>query len=160
MAPSTTSPSKLPKSRSKNRIHRGDVESTESSDTEEIPRNHAGTPKRKVINTGPVSMSSNNKVKKRETLAERLAAAAVGNVNAKVKNSSSVNDGLKASNSTSALTTASASTSAIAQTPPAQARTSMMIPSTMPVQRTSRPSSGSSSSDKVVVCVRYVIQFQ
>ncbi|OWZ51163.1 centromeric protein E [Cryptococcus neoformans c45] len=154
MAPSTTSPSKLPKSRSKNRIHRGDVESTESSDSEEIPRNHAGTPKRKVINTGPVSMSSNNKAKKRETLAERLAAAAAGNVNAKVKNSSSVNDGLKASNSTSALTTASASTSAIAQTPPAQARTTMLIPSTMPVQRTSRPSSGSTSSDKVVVCVR------
>nr|KIR85317.1 centromeric protein E [Cryptococcus tetragattii IND107] len=154
MAPSTTSPNKPPKSKSKNRLHRGDVESTESSEAEEIPRNHTRTPKRKVINTEPVPISSNNKTTKRETLAERLAAAAVGGTKARVKGSSSLNDGLKVLSNSSTFTTASANTSTIVQTPPAQARTSMTVPSTMPVQRTSPPSSGSNSSDKVVVCVR------
>ncbi|WVQ73983.1 hypothetical protein IAR50_003564 [Cryptococcus sp. DSM 104548] len=149
MAPSTTSPSKMPRTKSKHKIHRGDVESTDSSDLEETPKQLVkGTPKRKVVNSvEPTPVTGQGK--KRGTLAERLAAAAVNKP--KVKSSSSVNGGLKESSSATQLSTAS--TSSMVQTPPMQARTSM-VPSTMPVKRNTGPSLGGNPSDKVVVCVR------
>ncbi|TYJ58685.1 hypothetical protein B9479_000521 [Cryptococcus floricola] len=149
MAPSTTSPSKMPRTKSKHKTHRGDVESTDSSDFEETPKQLGkGTPKRKVVNSVEPTPATGQS-KKRGTLAERLAAAAVNKP--KVKSSSSVNGGLKASSSATQLS--ASSTSSMVQTPPMQARTSL-IPSTMPVKRTAGPSIGGNPSDKVVVCVR------
>ncbi|ODO06440.1 centromeric protein E [Cryptococcus wingfieldii CBS 7118] len=148
MAPST-SPSKMPRTKSKHKIHRGDVESTDSSDFEEAPKQLVkGTPKRKVVNSVEPTPATGQS-KKRGTLAERLAAAAVNKP--KVKSSSSVNGGLKASSSATQLS--ASSTSSTVQTPTMQARTSL-IPSTMPVKRTAGPSIGGNPSDKVVVCVR------
>ncbi|ODN80563.1 hypothetical protein L202_02763 [Cryptococcus amylolentus CBS 6039] len=148
MAPST-SPSKMPRTKSKHKIHRGDVESTDSSDFEETPKQSGkDTPKRKVVNSVEPTPATGQS-KKRGTLAERLAAAAVNKP--KVKSSSSVNGGLKASSSATQLS--ASSTSSMVQTPPMQARTSL-IPSTVPVKRTAGPSIGGNPSDKVVVCVR------
>ncbi|WVQ81716.1 hypothetical protein IAT38_003841 [Cryptococcus sp. DSM 104549] len=158
MAPST--PSKMPRTKSKKRIHRGDVSSTASSDAEDAPMPIPGpsqsTPKRKVVNPIEPVVPVGSAKKKRQTLAERLAAAAEASAGkAKVKASSSVKEGLKESNSMSTITGVPSSSSAGTVSTPLQARTSL-VPSSGPSQRiiAPTPGGGGSAADKVVVCVR------
>ncbi|WVO15973.1 hypothetical protein L204_103638 [Cryptococcus depauperatus] len=152
MAPTSISPNKMPKTRSRNRIHRGDVESTESSDAEDVSK-VAEVSKRKVINSD-TALSSGNRGKKKETLAERMAAATAGNTKARVKNVSDVNGGLKSSGSTIAETSTAVSSSLFLQTPsPAQSRASNVSNTTTAPKSMSR-ASVVNTSDKVVVCVR------
>nr|XP_031863411.1 uncharacterized protein CI109_001287 [Kwoniella shandongensis]KAA5530483.1 hypothetical protein CI109_001287 [Kwoniella shandongensis] len=145
---SPSSPSKMPRTKSKKRIHRGDVSSSAASS--EAEDDIHTTPKRKILNAIEAPVSTGKKGKKRETLAERLAAAAAASAasgKAKVKKSQSVGEGLKES-----ATIPSDSSSM--QTTPQQTR-SEIIPSTMPNPRTMTASGSSASgSDKVVVCVR------
>ncbi|WVF71322.1 hypothetical protein IAT40_006125 [Kwoniella sp. CBS 6097] len=138
-----SSPSKMPKSKSRKRIHRGDVSSSAASSDNEGDDSQT-TPKRKVINSvdAPLPPSTGKKAKKM-TLQERLAAAAsansqAGSSKAKVKSSRSLAEmSISASESSASMMTDSAST---ILSPPT--RSEILSRST------------TSASDKVVVCVR------
>ncbi|OCF32982.1 hypothetical protein I316_05320 [Kwoniella heveanensis BCC8398] len=139
-----SSPSKMPKSKSRKRIHRGDVSSPAASSDDETDETQI-TPKRKVINPveAPLPPSTGKKAKKM-TLQERLAAAASAKSqaavsNAKVKSSRSLAEmSISASESGTSMMTDSASTML---SPPTR---SEILPRT----------ATSTTSDKVVVCVR------
>ncbi|WWC70146.1 uncharacterized protein I206_104093 [Kwoniella pini CBS 10737] len=143
-----SSPSKLAKSRSRKRIHRGDVSSSAASSDNEEEGLTQITPKRKIINPieAPLPLSTGKKPKKKMTLQERLAAAASakagtseGGIKAKVNSiadfSSFISEATQISESSS--------TSKVSMTP--QTRSELL---------SSRSIASSSSSDKVVVCVR------
>ncbi|WRT66518.1 uncharacterized protein IL334_003477 [Kwoniella shivajii] len=68
-----SSPSKMSKSKSRKRIHRGDVSSSAASSEDE-----SATPKRKILNPidAPLPPSTGIRSKQKMTLQERLAAAA------------------------------------------------------------------------------------
>ncbi|WWC94352.1 hypothetical protein V866_001194 [Kwoniella sp. B9012] len=144
-----SSPSKMPKTRSRKRMHRGDVSSSAASSENEQEDTTQMTPKRKIVNPveAPLPPSTGKKSKKKMTLQERLAAAAnakagasaEGGLKAKVKSSKSIAD------MSEPATIAESSSSA-----------SMLITPQMRSEILSSRSaaSSSSSSDKVVVCVR------
>ncbi|WVQ99545.1 hypothetical protein IAU59_006681 [Kwoniella sp. CBS 9459] len=138
-----SSPCKMPKSKSRKRIHRGDVSSSAASSDNEGDDTQT-TPKRKVLNPvdAPLPPSTGKKTKKM-TLQERLAAAATansqaGSSKAKVKSSRSLAEmSISASESSASVMTESAST--------------MLSP---PTRSETLPRTAGAASDKVVVCVR------
>ncbi|OCF60786.1 hypothetical protein L486_00426 [Kwoniella mangroviensis CBS 10435] len=144
-----SSPSKTPQTRSRKRIHRGDVSSSAASSENEQEDMTQITPKRKIIDPveAPLPPSTGKKSKKKMTLQERLAAAAnakagasaEGGLKAKVKSSRSIAD-----MSEPASIAESSSSVSILMTP--QTRSEILS------SRSAVSSSG--SSDKVVVCVR------
>nr|XP_018262811.1 uncharacterized protein I303_04295 [Kwoniella dejecticola CBS 10117]OBR84969.1 hypothetical protein I303_04295 [Kwoniella dejecticola CBS 10117] len=137
-----SSPSKMSKSKSRKRIHRGDVSSSAASSDEETTQT---TPKRKIINPidAPLPPSTGKKSKSKMTLQERLAAAASakagtsegGAKRAKADMSSSVSEPAQMAESSSATTM-------------------LMTPQTRSEILSSRSTVSLNASDKVVVCVR------
>ncbi|WWC89175.1 uncharacterized protein L201_004093 [Kwoniella dendrophila CBS 6074] len=149
-----SSPSKMPKSKSRKRIHRGDVSSSAASSDNEEEDTLQTTPKRKIINPidSPLPPSTGKKTVKKMTLEERLAAAAStskagslakGGLKAKVKSSRSLAELSSSISEPAAMAESSSSGSTVLMTP--QSRSEIIG---------SRSTASTSSSDKVVVCVR------
>ncbi|WVW84086.1 hypothetical protein I302_106115 [Kwoniella bestiolae CBS 10118] len=146
-----SSPSKVSKSKSRKRIHRGDVSSSAASSENEQEDSTQITPKRKIINPAdaPLPPSTGKKAKKKLTLQERLAVAA----NAKAGAAAAAEGGMKAKVKSSRSIADMSEVASVAES--SSAASMLMTPQTRSEILSSRSTaSSSSSSDKVVVCVR------